>query len=130
MDGLQPLIAIVDDEECVRKALERLLRAAGIATETYPSGEAFLQAMESRVADCVLLDLHMPGLSGFDVLAATGKTNNRLPVIVLTGQDTPASRRQALEGGACFYLTKPVDEPELLDAIEQVLPDAAFLGRP
>jgi FixJ family two-component response regulator len=61
------LIAVVDDEENVRRALERLFRSAGICVETFPSGAEFLEALKTREPDCVVLDLHMPGVNGFEV---------------------------------------------------------------
>ena len=67
MSGAAALIAIVDDEESVRKALSRLLRAAGFSVETYSSGAEFLRAVEIRLPQCVVLDLRMPHVSGFDV---------------------------------------------------------------
>jgi len=110
-------IAVVDDEECVRKALERRLRSAGMAVETFPSGTEFMAALLTRRPDCVVLDLHMPRLSGFDVQAQLAQLDRWPPVVVITGHDTPESRARALAGGVAAYLLKPVDERILLDAI-------------
>ena len=113
---------MVDDEEAVRKALQRLLRSANMDVETYPSGVEFLDAMASRAHEpnapqCVLLDLHMPGLSGFEVQARLAKSGSRLPVVVITGHDSPETRTRVLAGGAAAYLLKPIDDVALLDAI-------------
>jgi CheY-like chemotaxis protein len=90
------LIAVVDDEECVRKALDRLLRSAGIDAETFPSGEDFLESLRTHQPDCVLLDLQMPRLTGFDVQTRLRESGARLPVIIITCQDSPAAHDRAL----------------------------------
>lgn len=117
MDRIPPKIAVVDDEESVRKAVQRLLRSAGMEVETFPSGAKFLDAMKSRAVDCVVLDLHMSGANGFDVQAQLVRLGKWLPIIVMTGHDTPDARARALAGGAMAYLLKPVDDKVLLDAI-------------
>jgi FixJ family two-component response regulator len=114
-------IAIVDDEECVRKALSRLLRSAGIDAEAFPSGEDFLESLRARQPDCVLLDLHMPRLSGFEVQTRLRESGARLPVIIITCQDSPAAHERAFAGGAVDYLRKPVRSRTLLDAIHRAV---------
>jgi len=111
------LVAIVDDEESVRKALARLLRSAGFAVEAYASGAEFLGALPQRSPDCLVLDLRMPHVSGFDVQRALQQAGARLPVVVITGDDSPESRAQALGLDARACLRKPVDAAMLLDAI-------------
>src|SRR3954468_6199177 len=112
-----PFVAIVDDEEPVRKALKRLLRASGLEAETYESGQQFLEASAKRRPDCVLLDLHMPGLSGLQVLQALRASKTTLPTVVITAYDELSSREQCLAAGAAAYLRKPLDERLLLNAI-------------
>ena len=112
-----PYVAIVDDEEPVRKALKRLLRASGLDADTYASGQDFLQASEARMPDCVVLDLHMPGMSGLQVLEELRSAKKSLPTVVITAYDEPASREQCLAAGAAAYLRKPLDERLLLNAI-------------
>lgn len=121
MASVAPLIAIVDDEESVRKALSRLIRAAGFSVETYASGADFLRAVEQRPPHCVVLDLRMPHVSGFDVQRALKQLDAQVPVLVITGDDSPESRAQALTLGAKAYLRKPVDDAMLLDAIQTAL---------
>lgn len=110
-------IAVVDDESSVRKALERLIRSAGMSVTAYASGDEFLAAVALAVPDCVVLDLHMPGATGFEVQTRLAQLAIRVPVVVLTGHDTPESRQRAVAGGAAAYLLKPVDERALLEAI-------------
>ena len=117
MSIARPLIAVVDDEACVSKALKRLLRTAGLAVETFASGAAFLNWLQSETPDCVVLDLHMPQMDGFEVQARLGQQGARLPVIVITGRDTPQARQRAREAGAAAYLAKPLEDTALLEAI-------------
>jgi FixJ family two-component response regulator len=112
-----PLIAVVDDDPFVRKALERLLRSAGFSVEAFASGAEFLRSADDHKPDCVVLDLHMPDVSGFDVQCRLKQANAGVPVVVITGHDTPESRVRALDGGARAYLSKPVDDETLMKAI-------------
>ena len=112
-----PLIAIVDDEESVRRALGRLIRSAQFEAETFPSGDEFLETVSEHRPDCVVLDLHMPKVDGFQVQAWLARANIRIPIIVITGHDTPESQARVMEAGAVAYLQKPVDAEALLGAI-------------
>ena len=114
----KPLIAVLDDELSVRKGLERLLRSAGMEVETFPSGVDFLLSTENHQPDCLVLDLHMPEMTGFDVMEKIGK---RFPVIVLTGNDSEESRELTSVLGGCSYLRKPVDGEVLIDVIKHSL---------
>jgi FixJ family two-component response regulator len=113
----RPIIALVDDEEPVRRALKRLMVSAGISVESFASGSEFLESLAERRPDCVVLDLHMPGVSGFDVQARLAQSRDPPPVVVITGQDTPESRQRVMDGGAAACLRKPVIDRVLLDAI-------------
>jgi FixJ family two-component response regulator len=95
----------------------RLIRSAGIDVETFPSGAEFLQSLESHSPDCLVLDLHMPGLNGFEVQSRLKEAQSRLPIVVITGHDTDESRERATKAGVAAYLLKPVDEKILLDTI-------------
>jgi len=120
MDPVRLQIAIVDDEDSVRKAIARLLRSADMGVETYTSGSDLLAAITIHPIDCIILDLHMPRVSGFDVLERLTALGNPIPVIVITGHDSPEAQARVLTGGAAAYLLKPVDELVLLAAIDQV----------
>jgi FixJ family two-component response regulator len=114
MSAFHPVIAIVDDEESVRKALERLLRSADIEARMFASGADFLAEVDGFSPDCVVLDLHMPGVSGFEVMTALQR---RLPIVAITGHDVLEAEARALNGGAAVYLRKPVDDCALIEAI-------------
>ena len=114
-----PFIAVVDDEEPVRKALKRLLRAAGLEAEGYASGQEFLAA--ERRPDCVVLDLHMPVMSGQALLRQIRRMSTRLPVVVITAHDTAETRDECIAAGAAAYLRKPLDDRLLLNAISVAL---------
>ena len=112
------LIAVVDDEESIRRALGRLLRSAGHEVQSYASGAEFLSSLSSGRPECLIVDVHMPGLTGFDVLARLRADGVRLPAIVITGFDEPDAESRAARLGAAKFLRKPVREDELLDAVE------------
>ena len=116
--GMKALIAVVDDEPSVRSSLARLLRSAEYEAATYPSGKEFLQSLDRDFPACLILDLRMPGLSGFDVLARLALADRRVPVIVLTSFPTSEVRRQALREGVAAFLEKPVERATLLAAID------------
>ena len=115
-------VAVVDDEASVRRALGRLLRSAGYPVEDFEAGEPFLLALDERRFGCVVLDLHMPGVDGFEVLTRIGRLGHRPPVIVLTGHDSPESRARVAEiRGETAFLRKPIDGEVLLQAVETAL---------
>ena len=111
-------IAVVDDETSVGRALARLLRVHGYAVDLFEEGWSLLRAHEARPYDCILLDLHMPGLNGFDVLEALHARESSVPVIVITAHDEPGTEDRARALGAVAYLRKPVGCDSLLAAIK------------
>ena len=115
------LIAVVDDEESVRRALGRLIRSAGFGVETYGSGVEFMQSLQRHRPDCVVLDLRMPVVTGFDVQSALQRSGTPVPVVIITGDDSPDGRERTLRNGARAYLRKPVDDAMLIDAIHSAL---------
>ena len=112
-----PLLAVVDDDADVRVALARLVSSAGFVVETFASGAEFLRSVQDHEPDCVVLDLHMPEMSGFDVQGALASGHPALPVVVMTGHDTSESRARAAQLGAKVYLRKPINDAALLVAI-------------
>ena len=111
------LIAVVDDEPSIRKALRRLLSASGHQVKTFASGQEFLEELAPWRPDCLVLDLHMPGLSGLEVQRELARVGDPLPIVIVTAFDEPESRAQCLAAGATAYLLKPFDDQALLDAI-------------
>src|SRR5262249_51809873 len=113
----RPFVAVVDDDESVRRALGRLLRISGLEAGTFASGPALIEELERRKPDCVVLDLNMPGMSGSEVQNVLAQRGHRIPVVILTGQDSPEALARATAGGAAAYLCKPVDAKVLLAAV-------------
>jgi FixJ family two-component response regulator len=114
---MRAVIAILDDEDSVRNALVRLLRTAGFAACSFASADELLKSWHLARPDCLLLDLHMPGMSGEDVQQALNKAGATFPVIIITAQDAPASREHCMRLGAVAYLCKPLDAAALLRAV-------------
>jgi len=119
MDRSRIRIAIVDDDESVRKALKRLLRAANLDADTFASGRDFLDSLAAQLPDCIVLDLHMPGMNGLDIQQHLARSGQRMPIVIITGHDEPLARAQCLSAGAAAYLRKPIDDEALLDAIHR-----------
>ncbi len=117
-------IAVIDDEVQLRSALGRLLRSYGCEVALFEDGASFLKAHRERPYRCILLDLHMPGLNGFDVLGELSRQRSIAPVIVITGKDDPGNADRVLALGASSYLEKPVDEIHLIAAVTRALETA------
>jgi FixJ family two-component response regulator len=115
------MIAVVDDEESVRKAVVRLLQAAGHTARGFAAGSDFLQHWPDDRPECLLLDLQMPGLSGADVLRALNRSGAHIPTIIVTAHDSPGAREECKRLGAVAYLCKPLDERVLLGALRVAL---------
>jgi FixJ family two-component response regulator len=115
------LLAVVDDDADVRVALTRLVTSAGFAVETFACGSDFLKSVDDHEPDCVVLDLHMAEVNGFDVQVALGRHHPRVPIVVITGHDTAENRTRAFRLGAKSYLCKPVDGDALLAAIDDAI---------
>jgi len=120
----QPVIAVLDNEPEMRKALRRLLSCCGYHVEEYPGGDEFLAALALHLPDCLLLDLHMPDLSGFDLLAALRLRRLPVPVVVITAHDEPGTSERVCALGASACLRKPVDRDVLLSAISEAIAGA------
>ena len=121
MAHLRPLIALVDDEESVRRALARMLSASQFDVDVFASGQEFLDSLRTRLPDCVILDFQMPGLTGRDVQRQLSLGQIHLPIIVVTAHDQPALREQCLADGAVAYLSKPLQRERLVDLINDAV---------
>ncbi len=117
----RPTIAVVDDDESVRKAMCRLLRTAGFGSRGFAGGQEFLEAWLMEPPDCVVLDLQMPGMSGIEVLNRLAGSGMAPVTIFITAHDHPGTRERCLRAGASAYLRKPLDRQTLLDAIHLAL---------
>ena len=116
-----PTIFVVDDDAAVLRGSRRLLTAAGFNVETFESADAFLKRHDPALSGCLILDVAMPRVNGLELQQALHARNSFLPIIFLTGRaDVPMSV-QAMKGGALDLLVKPVDESDLLAAIDRAL---------
>jgi two-component system response regulator FixJ len=120
----EDVIHIVDDDESLRRALHRLLRSAGYNAITYATAAAVIDAAP-RLSGCLLLDLRMPDMDGLEVQARLAALGVRLPTIVVTGHGDVPTAVQAMKAGALDFLEKPIDEYQLLTAIEAALLEGA-----
>jgi FixJ family two-component response regulator len=112
-------IGIVDDDASVRRSLFRLLRASGHLPSTYASGPAFLASLDAGPPDCLVTDLHLPGMSGFDLHRALMASGYRIPTILITGFDEASNGEKCKAAGIATYLVKPVPLERLLAAIAE-----------
>lgn len=119
MAAADPVIAIVDDDETVRRSLRRLVNSLSFQAADFASGEAFLQSLAQSSPACMLLDLHMPGLSGLEVLEALHTRRLQIPAIVITGNARPDLRERCMHAGAVAYLQKPLDRDLVLTSIQK-----------
>ena len=115
------LVSIVDDDESLRRSLRNLLASAGFRVETFASAEAFLQSIHKEQTGCLVLDLRMPGMNGFDLLRHLSGTGSRIPAIILTAHGDDEARQQSLQAGAVAFLSKPFNGKALLDAVRTAL---------
>jgi FixJ family two-component response regulator len=121
MSDPECIVFVVDDDPLVRDSLADLLAAAGFAAQTYGSATEFIQAKRPDASACLILDVELPDLSGFDLQADLTKSGIEVPIIFLTGHgDIPKSVR-AMKAGAVEFLTKPFRTEELVDAVRQAL---------
>ena len=116
-----PLISIVDDDLSVRRALHRLVQGAGYSVETFASGLEFLDSCPSGRTACLVLDIHLDKMSGFDVHARLAAAGAAIPTIFITAHDDGATRDRARHAGVVAYLPKPFDKRALLDAIRSAV---------
>ncbi|MFL6603109.1 MAG: response regulator transcription factor [Steroidobacteraceae bacterium] len=122
MNAISTVVYIVDDDSEVRRALARLLRAAGYTPRTFGSPREFLGSGEARLsAGCIILDLAMPGLNGLELQQCLAESGCRRPIIFLTGAGDISKSVRAMRAGALNFLTKPVNDRDLLGAVQEAL---------
>ena len=120
-DKAQPTVVVIDDDPDVREALRGLLRTVGLRAELFASVQEFLDSAHPDLPGCLVLDVRLPGQSGLDFQDELARVNCRVPIIFISGHaDVPMSVR-AMKSGAVEFLTKPVRDQDLLDAIQQAI---------
>jgi len=117
----RPLVAVVDDDESVRESLPDLLGEFGFEARTFPSAEEFLVSDSVGQANCLLLDIAMPGMTGFELQQELKVRGQDIPIIFITAQKHDTVRRRAMERGAVGVLLKPFSDTALLSALNTAL---------
>ena len=121
MSDNSPIVFVVDDDPDVLKGLARLLRSAGLEVAAFSSPHAFLELHDSSAPGCLVLDLAMPGLNGLELQGALKAKGSAIPIVFLTGRGDIPMSVQAMKGGALDFLTKPVNDEDLLKAVHVAL---------
>lgn len=129
MNESAPLIAVVDDEASIGRALTRLLRAANYRAQSFDSAARFLESLAAQSPDCVVVDLQMPDMSGAELQQLLLQRLDPPPVIIITAHDEPQTRERCLALGAIRYLRKPVTRDVLVESIEEALGARREAGR-
>lgn len=117
----EAIIAIVDDDASVREGLQSLIRSAGWRVETFASAQEFWGRLADEAPSCLILDLQLPGLSGLDLQERMAEAGLEIPIVFLTGHGNIPASVQAMKAGAIEFLTKPIDDDKLLQAIQQAV---------
>jgi FixJ family two-component response regulator len=114
-------IAVLDDDDSVRSALQGLLKAVGLPAQTYASAEEFLKSSQRQQIACLIADIRMPGMSGLELQAQLNAERCRIPIIFITAHGDAKMRMQALRAGAVEFLAKPFDDEALLESVRAAL---------
>src|SRR2546426_12656274 len=129
MKTIDTSVYVVDDDAAVRDAVESLIRSAGFPVRTFESAHEFLASPRAEVPSCLVLDVHLPGLTGLDLQRELARADIQIPIIFLTGYgDIPTSVR-AIKSGALEYFTKPFDDEALLAAVRQAISRSSPPGK-
>ena len=115
------MVAVIDDDESYRFALQRLLKSAGLSVESFGSAEAFLSSGQQNETGCLIADIRMPGMSGLELQSKLNYDHCPIPTIFITAHGDEKMRLQAMRGGAVKFLTKPFDSATLLEAVQLAL---------
>jgi FixJ family two-component response regulator len=121
MDESTPLIAVVDDDESIRRALSRLLRVGGFRVEAFASAALLLETLPGRGFACLILDIHLGGMSGLDLMESLSEAGSKTPVIIITASESESAEERATRGGASAFLRKPLDAEVLLAQIRKAV---------
>jgi FixJ family two-component response regulator len=115
------LVAIVDDDDLVRSALQGLMKSVGLPAQTFASSEEFLKSGQQHHAGCLIADIRMPGISGLELQAKLNADHCRIPTIFITAHGDEKMRMQALRAGAVEFMAKPFDDEALLESVRAAL---------
>jgi FixJ family two-component response regulator len=115
------LVAIVDDDDSIRSALQGLLKAVGLPALAFASGEEFLNSGERSQIACLIADIRMPGMSGLDLQAELNAQRCRIPIIFITAHGDEKMRMRALRAGAVEFMAKPFNDEALLESVRAAL---------
>jgi FixJ family two-component response regulator len=119
--GKTKLVAIVDDDDLMRSALQGMLKSVGLPSQTFASAEEFLNSGQQRQTACLITDIRMPGMSGLELQAKLNAEHCRIPTIFITAHGDTKMRMQALRAGAVEFLAKPFDDDALLWSVRAAL---------
>ena len=119
--GKTKLVAIVDDDDLMRSALQGMLKSVGLPSQTFASAEEFLNSGQQRQTACLITDIRMPGMSGLELQAKLNAEHCRIPTIFITAHGDTKMRMQALRAGAVEFLAKPFDDDALLGSVRAAL---------
>ena len=125
MMAQRTVVIVVDDDAGLLKSVARLLAHHGIESCTFASGEALLERDSVQTANCLLLDIHLGGISGIELRRRLAASGLKCPVIFMTGDDDEATRNEAMDAGCIAYLRKPFAHDVLLDAISKAVAQPA-----
>jgi len=115
------MVAIVDDDDLMRSALQGLLKSVGLPAQAFASAEEFLKSGQQREAGCLITDIRMPGMSGLELQAKLNAEACRIPIIFITAHGDEKMRMQALRAGAVEFMAKPFDDEALLESVRAAL---------
>jgi FixJ family two-component response regulator len=121
IQGNNKVIAIVDDDEAVRIALEGLLKSAGLTARAFDSAETFMESGQQFQTGCLIADIRMPGMSGLELQAKLNAEQCRIPIVFITAHGDAQMRMQALRAGAVEFLAKPFNDEVLLETVRAAL---------
>jgi len=121
IQGSTKLVAIVDDDDSMRGALQGLLKAVGLSANAFASAEEFLKSGQQHQTACLIADIRMPGMSGLELQATLNAEHCRIPIIFITAHGDAKMRMQALRAGAVEFLAKPFDDEALLGSVRAAL---------
>ena len=119
--GKTNLVAIVDDDDLMRSALQGLLKAVGLPARAFASAEEFLMSGQQHETACLIADIRMPGISGLELQAKLNADHCRIPTIFITAHGDEKMRMQALRAGAVEFMAKPFDDEALLESVRAAL---------